>query len=51
MHLINPDLEYIDIYLEAKKWAGEITNLKLEKCEEIFWFSDENRKIQFQRSS
>ena len=39
MHCCEPDREYIDVYLKADKWRGEITNKEPEKCDEIKWYS------------
>jgi len=40
-HRFNPHREYIDIYLTAKKWKGEITNIEPHKCDGLDWFSKE----------
>ena len=37
-HRFNPHREYIDIYLTASKWEGEITNIEPHKCDGIGWF-------------
>lgn len=39
MHRSNPDREYIDIYLTASKWDGEIKIMEPELCDDISWFS------------
>lgn len=38
MHRLAPDREYFDIYLRAEKWAGDITNMEPEKCDELKWY-------------
>ena len=39
MHkIIEGGREYIDIYIFASKWKGEIKNMEPEKCSEICWF-------------
>ncbi len=30
--------EYIDVYLKAETWKGEIMNKEPEKCDELAWF-------------
>ena len=37
-HRFNPHREYIDIYLTASNWEGEITNLEPHKCDGLDWF-------------
>lgn len=37
-HRLAPDREYIDIYLTANTWEGEVINTEPEKCEELKWF-------------
>lgn len=37
-HRFNPHREYIDIYLIACKWHGEIVNLEPHKCDGLDWF-------------
>ena len=39
MHRYAPDREYIDIYLTAENWEGDITNKEPEKCGELKWYS------------
>jgi 8-oxo-dGTP diphosphatase len=39
MHRYSPEREYIDIYLNANTWEGEIINKEPEKCRELKWFS------------
>lgn len=40
MHrILKGEYEYIDFYLTAKTWTGEITNLEPNKCDELGWFS------------
>ncbi|MCK5027559.1 MAG: NUDIX domain-containing protein [Candidatus Pacebacteria bacterium] len=39
MHRWNPDREYIDVYIKAENWKGEIVNKEPEKCDELTWFS------------
>jgi len=36
-HRLTPDREYFDIYLFAEKWAGDITNMEPNKCDELKW--------------
>jgi 8-oxo-dGTP pyrophosphatase MutT (NUDIX family) len=36
-HRRAPDREYIDIYLCASKWGGDVSNLEPEKCDELRW--------------
>lgn len=38
MHRRNPDREYIDVYLKAPEWAGDIKNMEPEKCGGLKWF-------------
>lgn len=38
-HRYRPDREYIDIYLTAKKWTGEIKNMEPNKCDDLRWFN------------
>lgn len=38
MHRYRPEREYIDIYLRAENWSGEITNKEPEKCDELKWW-------------
>ncbi len=42
MHRYRPDREYIDIYVAAESWEGEIENNEPEKCDELKWFSIED---------
>ena len=42
MHRLTADREYIDIYLEAEKWDGEIKNMEPEKCGDLSWFPVKN---------
>ncbi len=37
-HRFNPNREYIDIYLTASKWEGEIKNIEPHKCDGLDWF-------------
>jgi len=37
-HRFNPHREYIDIYLTASNWEGEITNIEPHKCDGLDWF-------------
>ncbi|MBM5789580.1 NUDIX domain-containing protein [Candidatus Parcubacteria bacterium] len=40
MHRLSiEDREYVDIYLTADTWSGEITNMEPEKCDALTWFS------------
>ena len=38
MHRYRPDREYIDIYLKANLWEGDVTNMEPDKCDELKWF-------------
>lgn len=38
MHRICPDIEYIDYYLKAEKWTGEVRNMEPHKCDDLNWF-------------
>ena len=40
-HRFNPQNEYIDIYLTASKWKGEITNIEPHKCGGLDWFPED----------
>lgn len=37
MHRYRPDREYIDVYVMADTWEGEIINKEPEKCDELSW--------------
>lgn len=37
LHHISTDREYFDIYIRASHWAGEVTNMEPEKCDELMW--------------
>jgi 8-oxo-dGTP pyrophosphatase MutT (NUDIX family) len=37
MHRLH-DREYLDFLFEAKKWAGESTNMEPGKCDDLSWF-------------
>ena len=37
MHRYRPEREYIDIYLRAGNWSGEIVNKEPKKCDELKW--------------
>ena len=39
MHRKSIDREYFDIFLEARKYAGELKNNEEDKCDNIDWFS------------
>ncbi len=41
MHRWRPEREYIDVYLTANKWDGEITNLEPDKCSDLTWYSED----------
>ena len=34
--------ERIDIFIEARKWAGEIINKEPHKCDDLSWFDLDN---------
>ncbi len=37
MHRMNPDRQYIDFFLVAKRWSGVPGNREPEKCDEAKW--------------
>ncbi len=37
LHFLTPTHEYIDIFVTASKWQGEIRNMEPEKCGELRW--------------
>lgn len=39
MHRYRPEREYIDIYLKAENWEGEVSNMEPDKCSDLKWFS------------
>lgn len=39
MHRKSSDAEYIDFFLEVKKYSGILKNNEEDKCDEIKWFS------------
>ncbi len=32
------DTEYVDFFLAASSWSGDIRNMEPEKCDELAWF-------------
>lgn len=38
MHNNDSDQEYIDFFLAAERWQGEIVNAEPEKCAELAWY-------------
>ena len=32
------DAEYVDFFLAARSWSGDIRNMEPEKCDELAWF-------------
>ncbi|MDD9268023.1 NUDIX domain-containing protein [Paenibacillus sp. GCM10023248] len=38
MHRKNMSSEWVDFFLIAHRWQGEITNLEPDKCEQLQWF-------------
>lgn len=42
MHRLTPIREYFDIFLNAKKWSGDIINMEPDKCDELKWHKLEN---------
>ncbi|NOV03035.1 NUDIX hydrolase [Paenibacillus planticolens] len=38
MHRKNTSSEWVDFFLIAREWNGEITNMEPEKCEQLKWF-------------
>ncbi|MFF2154064.1 NUDIX domain-containing protein [Paenibacillus chitinolyticus] len=41
MHRKNTNSEWIDFFLKARRWQGEIGNMEPHKCEELRWFPEE----------
>ena len=41
MHRYCPDREYVDVFLEADAWKGELRNNEPEKCGGLEWFSED----------
>jgi len=39
MHQIDPLEEYIDFFLVARRWRGEIDNREPHKCSALAWYS------------
>jgi len=37
MHRMNPDRQYVDFFLVAKKWSGEPQNTEPDKCDDVKW--------------
>lgn len=35
-------VEYVDVYLSAEKWEGEIQNMEPDKCDGLEWFDLDN---------
>jgi 8-oxo-dGTP diphosphatase len=40
MHRKNTTSEWVDFFLKAHNWHGEITNKEPEKCEQLQWFHE-----------
>jgi 8-oxo-dGTP pyrophosphatase MutT (NUDIX family) len=38
MHRLSSDREYIDFFIAADRWTGEVANREPEKCDELRWF-------------
>ncbi|MBI5421589.1 NUDIX domain-containing protein [Candidatus Peregrinibacteria bacterium] len=38
MHRYRKDREYIDIYLTAEQWSGDLQNLEPNKCDDLRWY-------------
>lgn len=38
MHRKNTSSEWVDFFLKAHSWQGEITNAEPHKCEQLKWF-------------
>ena len=36
-HRLSPDREYIDVFLKADNWTGEINNNEPDKCDDLLW--------------
>ena len=41
-HRFSPTREYIDIFLKANKWQGQVVNKEPHKCAELAWFPKDN---------
>ncbi|MDD5031819.1 MAG: NUDIX domain-containing protein [Patescibacteria group bacterium] len=42
MHRLGPVREYLDVYIRAEKWTGDITNMEPDKCDELKWYKLKN---------
>lgn len=42
LHRLAPTREYFDVFLTAERWEGDITNMELNKCDELKWFRMDN---------
>ena len=45
IHRTDEDAEYIDFFLTANTWQGDIKNLELNKCDELAWYPLDNLPI------
>lgn len=36
------DREYVDFYLTASRWKGEVKNTEPDKCDDLTWFESDN---------
>lgn len=37
LHRINPDREYMDIFMKTREWSGNIRNVETHKCDSLDW--------------
>lgn len=45
VHRLNrnePNQEHIDLFFEAIKWGGDITNAEPHKCDDVSWFASDD---------
>ena len=41
-HRYRFDREYVDFYIQTKKWKGKIRNMEPKKCSDLSWFPINN---------